>query len=150
MTNSTTKGGLLTFRLAFMSSMLSLEIMSGFVPVMGLALGMLPFILVWVVSGLRFSLIMEGLSLLFQFPSIVVYSSSGVVTSQVVSNPDWLNWLRNWFASIPRTEGLIIEIVFFGALLLYNLYMFHFLVQIMRVNKRLRPILARLGAIEPS
>jgi hypothetical protein len=133
-----------------MSSMLSLEIMSGFVPGMGLALGMLPFFLVWVVSGLRFSLVMEGLSLLFQLPSVVTYSSSDVVASQTVSNPDWLNWLRNWFASIPRTEGLIIEIIFFGALLLYNLYMFHFLVQIMRVNKRLRPVLIRLGAIKSS
>jgi hypothetical protein len=148
MTNSTTKGGLLTFRLAFMSSMLSLEIMSGFVPGMGLALGMLPFLLVWVVSGLRFSLVMEGLSLLFQFPSIVAYSSTyGAVVSQTVSNPDWF---QNWIDSLPRTEGLVIAIVTLGALITYNLYAFYHLVRIVRTNKHLRPVLVRLGALEPS
>lgn len=141
----------LTFRLAFMSSMLSLSMMAGFIPGMGIALGLLPLLLVWTVSGFRYAALMEGITILTQLPSFLANLLFGATTStqaavRIAENPDILT---KWLLTLPVAD---LYLVFFGLLFgtfAYTVISFYFIVKSLRRMQRLKPVLVRLGAIEP-
>lgn len=133
-----------------MSSMLSLDIMAGMIPGMGLALGLLPLLLVWTVSGFRYAALMEGISLLTQIPSmianLVMGSSATQVAVKTIQNPDWLT---SYLLTLPLWE---LWTLFIGLLLgtfAYTIFTFWWVARTLRNIKRFRPVLVRLGAVEP-
>jgi len=143
MSNTSAKNsGQKTFRLAFAASMLSLEIMSEYVPLLGASLWMLPFMLIWVVSGFRFALAMAGLSLIFQIPNIITTFSTSTITVQTVSQP---NWFQEWILSLPPIETEIVLTVVIGLTVISGMVFLYNIIRVIRVHRRLRPILVRLG-----